>query len=331
MPIAKNPILRFRIINACLSSKHKRYWTALELIEKLRSYDYDVKKRTLERDLALMRYDERLGYYAPIAYDPKKRAYYYTDFNFSIQSLLLSPEDLETLGNTSAMLQKFKGLGFVNAFQEIVDKLTRLIEHMRIPQRNDIIAFEDNGYNKGRDHFDDILRLISGCTVASIRYQKFNRQETDEHIFHPYFLKEYRQRWYVLGYSETRRNTITLALDRIVSVTDTTLPFQENKELNPEKYFQHTLGVTTGQGPLEDIHLHFSPVMAPYIKTQYLHSTQHILSEDETGLTISLQLIVNPELMQELLRYCPHVTILKPASLKEKYILLLQEGIKNGK
>jgi predicted DNA-binding transcriptional regulator YafY len=48
-------------------------------------------------------------------------------------------------------------------------------------------------------------------------------------------------------------------------------------------------------------------------------------------LVISLRLIVNFELLQELLSYCPHVKVIQPLSLKEKLNELLRKGLEvNG-
>jgi predicted DNA-binding transcriptional regulator YafY len=139
-------------------------------------------------------------------------------------------------------------------------------------------------------------------------------------------MKEFRNRWYVLGYSEARHFIITLALDRIIKLKEANTAFKENKKLKPKEYFKHTLGITLGKGPVEDIELWFSPTMAPYIKTQHLHHTQKTIHEDKHGLTINLKLIPNPELLQLLLSYCGNVKVLAPVSLKEKY----REDISKG-
>jgi predicted DNA-binding transcriptional regulator YafY len=120
----------------------------------------------------------------------------------------------------------------------------------------------------------------------------------------------------VLGFSEARHTIITLGLDRIVKIATTTVDFKENKTLKPKQYFEHTLGITLGNGPVEEIELWFSPIMAPYIKTQHLHHSQKTVSDDEKGLVISLKLIANPELTQLILSYGAEVRVVKPMSLE---------------
>jgi hypothetical protein len=91
--------------------------------------------------------------------------------------------------------------------------------------------------------------------------------------------------------------------------------FKENKTLKPKEYFQHTLGVTLGNGAVEEVELWFSPALAPYIKTQHPHHTQKTLRDEATGLVITLKLIPNPELTQLILGYGADVKVLKPVGL----------------
>jgi hypothetical protein len=102
-----------------------------------------------------------------------------------------------------------------------------------------------------------------------LTYKKFNAAP-DIHTFHPYFLKEYKNRWYVRGYSETIHFYPTLGLDRIEKIEPASVTFKENKKPNPDAYFNHTIGITLGKGAPQEVRLHFTPMQVNYIKTQYL-------------------------------------------------------------
>ncbi|MFM8832722.1 MAG: helix-turn-helix transcriptional regulator, partial [Cytophagales bacterium] len=264
------PYLRYRIIHSCLSSKQHRYWSLQQLVDRLEVHDLAVDKRSVERDLEAMRHDERLGYHAPIAYDRKEKGYHYTNPQFSIDQLPLTEEDLEALSLAANILHQYKGAKVVQQFEGMVDKLSQRVQHLRQPHGK-LIAFEKTPYYKGQLFFDAMVKAITARQVLAITYQKFNLSEPHEHIFHPYFLKEYLGRWYVLGHSEARGHLITLGLERIEKMTPLALPFKENKNLKPKEYFQHTLGITLGTGPVEDVELWFSKTLAPYLKTQHIH------------------------------------------------------------
>jgi predicted DNA-binding transcriptional regulator YafY len=326
MATNKNALIRYRIIDSCLTSKHKKHWSIPEFIEKIAEQDTMVEKRTIEQDLQAMRNDERLNFNAPIAYCHINRGYYYTDPNYTIGTVPLTNDDFDLLTLAINILQQYMGTPIAAQFKGVVDKLGKVLSHLKRPDKHNIIDFEGSPFYKGHDFFEPVYQAADKKQPVHITYKKFDDAEEREHVFHPYFMKEFRNRWYVLGYSEARHFIITLALDRIIKLKEANIAFKENKKLKPKEYFKHTLGITLGKGPVEDIELWFSPTMAPYIKTQHLHHTQKTVREDNDGLTINLKLIPNPELLQLLLSYCGNVKVLAPVSLKEKY----KEEIKKG-
>jgi predicted DNA-binding transcriptional regulator YafY len=250
-------------------------------------------------------------------YSKKEKAFHYSDADFSIDRVPLSEEDFQALTLAADVLHQYKGARVVQQFEGLLDRLGRVVNHLKQPVNNKLIAFENMPYYKGREYFDALVDAVTLKRPLAIRYKKFNREEVRTHVFHPYFLKEYHGRWYVLGYSEAREAIIVLALDRIEKVDLAPVSFRENKDLKPKEYFQHTLGVTLGTGPVEDIELWFSPYIAPYLKTQHIHHSQYTVRADDEGLVIALRLIPNPELTQLILSYGADVKVLKPLALKE--------------
>ena len=328
MGAGKNPYLRYRIIHSCLSSKSQRYWSIMQLMDKLAGHDLIVEKRSVEYDLEAMRHDERLGYRAPIAYSRKEKGYHYTDPDFNIDHLPLTEEDLLALTAATNILQQYKGLQLVQQVEGVVDKLSKVVSHLSRPTDQKIMAFESVPFYKGHQYVEVVLQAITETQPLCVTYHKFADPQPDEHIFHPYFLKEYLGRWYVLGYSEARKNIITLGLDRIEKTEPAAVVFKQNKTLKPAEYFQHTLGITLGKGPVEEIELWFSPAQAPYIKTQHVHHTQKTVKEDATGLVITVQLIPNPELIQLLMGYGAEVKVLRPRALQQAIVRVLEKAMK---
>lgn len=331
---AKNPYHRFQIINACFTNRQKRYWTKLELIDKLLEHDLIISERALKLDLQAMRYDERLGFMAPIVYCPKERAYYYSDPNYSINQFDLTHEQLDAFSSIVDMMQAFRGAQFIQEFEGALDKIVRSVDDIkrqRLKQGRSVIEVERAPYYKGMEHFDPIKQAIDNQQCLRISYRKFTSAQADEHVFHPYLLKEYKGRWYVLGHSDSRNQVITLGFDRIESVRNEPMAYKENDTIKPYTYFKNTLGVTHTAAAPEEIVLWFSPSQSPYIKTQSLHETQTVLKDDDDGLVISLKLIINYELLSLLMSNCPHVAVLKPTHLAEKFEELLQKGLEESR
>ena len=92
----KSPLIRYKIINRCLRSPVKRMWPTEDILQKFEEHDVPVNKRTLKRDIQDMRYDERLGFKAPINYCRRNQAYFYGRESYSIH-LDFGPRELEAL------------------------------------------------------------------------------------------------------------------------------------------------------------------------------------------------------------------------------------------
>ncbi len=321
MPLSKNALTRYQLINECFTNPRKRYWSIEEIIEKAESRDIQMARRTLEQDLHDMRDDARLNYHAPIAYSKKNNGHHYKDANYSIEKLPLSADEIETFELMVESFNRFKGAEVLNQGEGMFDKLGKVagqLKHKKTKLGYSPILFERIPYNNGMEHFDALYQAIIKQNPLLICYKKFDNAKAKEHTFHPYLLKEYKFRWYLLGYNQKSKNKLLLALDRIESVAAVKIPFIPYKGKEPEKYFDNTIGVTIKDSGVKEIQLWFSHAQGNYIKTQQLHETRQIISDTSDGLIVTLQLIINYELLQTLLAFGPEMKVLEPTSLKEE-------------
>ena len=330
MPLIKNAVARYLLINECLTNARKRYWTLEEINNLAEDRDLRVTKRMLEMDIQAMRYDERLKYHAPIVYCKRNKGFYYADTDYSIDKLPLTPKDIEMFEVMVESFQRFKGTQVLSPVEGMFDKLGKVVAQLKpgkTKTQQPIVAFEKIPYAKGIEHFDVLYQAISKQTPLMIDYKRFEKDARKSHVFHPYLLKEYKFRWYVLGYSESRRAKLILALDRIENITVKKIPFKPYKGNDVQQYFDHTLGVTINNSGVKHIKLWFSVLQGNYIKTQHLHASQQIISDDENGLVVTLQLIPNYELLQILLAFGPECKVLEPVSLQMQLKEMLRKSM----
>jgi predicted DNA-binding transcriptional regulator YafY len=324
----KTPFVRYKIINACLTSKTKPFPSLRDIKAALAKHDIVVSTRSLESDLEAMRFDKSLGFHAPIQFNRKFRGYHYSDPDYTIEKLPLSHEELEAFELIVDSFKRFRGANILNEVVGMFDKLDQVVHQLKNKKGHaPTVDFEDVPYSKGIEHFDRLYKAIQQKQPLIIKYQKFDKQLVTSHLFHPYLLKEYRFRWYVLGFSETRNNKVVLALDRIDSITQTKKLFKPFKGTNLQQYFSNTIGVTINNSGVKEIKLRFSPSQGNYIKTQYLHSSQEIISDTKEGLIIILRLIPNYELLQTLLAFGPEVEVLEPKSLRTELKDMLAKSL----
>lgn len=219
----KGAIVRYRAIDRCLRSKHGKYD-----IEELRAacadalYDafsehMSVSRRQIYDDLNHM--ESNAGYRAEIEHyrDGKKMYYRYTDPNFSIEKVPVTPEEMDQLKETILMLNRFKGMPHFEWMEEILSKLEDKF-HLKGAE-DSVIGFEQNLDLKGLENITPLFGAIVNKQVLNIRYKSFKKNKPITCEVHPYFLKQYNNRWFLFGWN-TEFNAITnFALDRIEAVS----------------------------------------------------------------------------------------------------------------
>lgn len=317
MPVNRNALIRYRTIDKCLQNR-RRKWTIESLIKACNDalYEYEgidkgVSLRTIRLDLNAMRSD-KLGYNAPIIVTDKKY-YSYDDAGYSIANIPLTTQDLNILQEVSHLLRQFKGFSHFNEVNEMVNKLEDKI-HSEQHQRSPVIDFEKNELLAGIGWLDVLYKAIISQTTVQLTYQSFKARQASDIIFFPYLLKEFRNRWFILGMKKQGKEINTFALDRIQNILlVANEPFRYHKQFDSQTYFSDIIGVTrhVADTPtcitfLAD-HYH-----APYIKTKPIHASQKIVEESKEGVTFSIDVIPNFELERELIGFGEGLKVLSP-------------------
>jgi len=318
----KNALIRYRVINRCLIDY--KICTKEQLIEACEDA-LDIRplgERTIDKDIYDMRNDNGLAYYAPIKYDKNQGGYYYEDPDYSIDNLPLKQDEIEALTFASSLLNQFRNTDLFNQFsgavQKIVDAVNIKKANIKLPQY-DFIDFERVPFVKGSEFLQPIIEAIKNKQVLLIQYQSFDRDSPVEHLIHPYLLKEYRNRWYVIGLHEKYREIRTFGLDRMVSIEPVQVPFID-KHFNAADYFKNTIGVISPQGSPPEIRIAVRKRQAQYLITQPLHESQEIIEEKDDEVLFRLKVHPTYELITILMGYGSELKILEPEGLKKEFI-----------
>ena len=323
MPANRNALIRYRTIDACLRNRQRR-WTLQDLMDACSEalYEYEgiekgVSRRTVQNDIQLMR-SEKLGYEAPIVVIEKKY-YTYSDPDYSITNLPLTDTDLDKLGEVVEILRQFKGFAHFQELSGMVQRLEDKVYTSRTRQPA-IIDLEKNENLQGLQHLEPLYQAILNQNTISVTYQSFKAPEPSTFLYYPYLLKEYNNRWFVLGNSPEREGLITLALDRLQAMEAMSLePFVPYEGTPLSEYFEHNLGVTVfTEAPIEEVRIRVVANQAPYIKTKPIHASQIILNETDTWVEFGYRLRLNYELEKTLLGFGEYITVLAPDHLRER-------------
>lgn len=323
MAINKNALIRYKTIDKCLQN-HYRTWSLEDLIaacsDALYQYegrDVNVSKRTVQMDIQMMRSD-KLGYNAPIeVYD--KRYYRYGDSDYSITDIPLNETDLSVLSETVDVLKQFKDFSL---FKEVGGIIQRLEDKIRFEKTNQhpIIHLDKNEQLKGLEHLEILYQSILKKVVLKIKYQSFNARQASVIPFHPYLLKEYNNRWFVVGRTKPQRPVSTLALDRIEKIlVDLKQPYLD-EDFNGDQYYKNTIGVTVfSEKHIHNVILKIDATNAPYVETKPLHHTQEIVKRtDDHSIIIRLRVNLNFELERLILGFGESAEVLGPRMLRKR-------------
>jgi predicted DNA-binding transcriptional regulator YafY len=330
MPKNKKAITRFLVIDRCIrSSKKYSFQMILEEVNKQLEEEgmEGIGRTQLYKDFNDLEFST---YKAPLERIKEGRTVYFTysDPDFSIRNQVMEEEDARQIKEALVVLSRFKGIPQFEWVHELIPRLEQSF-HLTSEER-EIISFETNEYLKGLELLGPLFQWISEKAILEIVYRPFQAEENLILLFEPHYLKQYNNRWYLLGFNQDHPEDIhNLPLDRMVSVSAKGGKYQEIYPELFEEFFDDIIGVTRLKGvECEKIKLKFPPSQAPYIKTKPLHGSQKVLQEDEEGLIIQLELIPNYELETLLLGFGEKVMILSPDTLRDKIKHRLGEALK---
>lgn len=320
MPTNKNALIRYKYLDKLLSDRH-HYYTIRDLTDKVNEMmerdelDVHVVKRTIEKDLMAI---QCAPFSAPIESVVKngRNIYRYSDSSFSIFSEELSGEERHLLNEVLSTLGQFEGLAHF-------EWLEKFKIGLGLEERKQIISFSNNPYLKNSNMLGTLFDYISNEVVICLSYHTFKDKTIRSIAFHPYMLKQYHDRWFLLGAADCDNKILTFALDRI----DEAEPLPEKKYIkcseNLSERFEDIVGVTFYEDrPVEHILCWVSDISKDYIDTKPIHGSytpikgdaEQILRSDypqlQDGLFFTLDCINNYELVRELCSYGKELIVL---------------------
>ena len=323
----KHALLRYRIIDKRLRNKYKPYPTIDDLMaaceEALYGSDMGdaISKSTIEKDLRAMREDDELAYHAPIKFSKREKGYFYEDPAYSIDDIPLNDDDLSAIQFAARTLYQFRDNDMFKQFRFAIDKIfnrMNISSEVKDEAIVNYVQFDQMETASGSEYLPTILSAIKEKLKLFIHYKAFGKDKASENLVHPYLLKEYKHRWYLICYHEAKGKIITYGLDRVVKLESKKEVYKALKDFDPSLFFKYSFGITQiDEEPIE-VELEFKGTQAEYIKSQPLHSSQKITKE--SPVVVKLKVTLTHELVEQILSYGANVKVIKPEKLKQLII-----------
>ncbi|MFZ4612102.1 MAG: helix-turn-helix transcriptional regulator, partial [Bacteroidia bacterium] len=234
MSTNKHAQIRYRALDKCFGNHSKRYYME-DLIKACNNAIEDaygvmdgVKKRQIFEDIKFMESEQGFSIKLDRIADGHKKYYRYNDKNFSILKKTISDNEVLQIKKVLHTLSKFKGLP---KFEWISETIARLDSGLGLSENeNNTIEFDQNFYLKGLEFISPIYEAIASQQTISINYKSFKFNQKQTFVVHPYFLKQYNNRWFMFGLNNLSKRIVNLALDRIVTVNNTKEKYLPNTE-----------------------------------------------------------------------------------------------------
>ena len=180
------------------------------------------------------------------------------------------------------------------------------------------ILFEE--IPSGQRFLTTIIEAMRDGLTVMLAYQSFNSDKPSTFEVHPYCVKVFKQRWYMLAYSPYYNELRIYALDRVFDVETTGTKFKLPKNFDAKEYFSDAFGIIIGNAcNVELVEVKVMGRQREYFRTLPLHSSQQEVETAEGFSVFTFRLRPTFDFQQELRRYGSEVEVLAPQWLRDEF------------
>jgi predicted DNA-binding transcriptional regulator YafY len=286
---AQGTIKRYQLILEKL--KFKAYPSFEEIQGYLHEQGFEISKRTLQRDIDAIRTEFSVS----VVFDRSRPGYY------------IDPDHSPGYGKLLKLIR--------------LQNETEMVEQS-LHEEHEFISFEHEDEWSNIKWVQPLLDALKHTKIVELHHFTFSREEPLLRRIQPYLLKEYQNRWYLLGINEDDEIR-SYGLDRVTNLVVTTDSFVPKKSFDPHGYYASVIGLNHNGSRCEEVMFSTDPLTAKYLKSLKWHSSQEVVSENKSAVVFKLYVQINFELKQKMLSYGSSIKVLAPknliADLKKEY------------
>ena len=180
-----------------------------------------------------------------------------------------------------------------------------------------------------REHLPVIIDALKQNHRIGFSYKSYTRSRpTDGIILEPYFVKIFKQLWYVIGLNVNDGLIKTYSLDRISRLNLLQETFTMPGDVNPSEFFRDCFGIITNKNSAKRIVLRVEPTQAKYFRALPLHPSQQEEVHDEYSV-FTYRMRITYDLKEEIMSHGASIEVLEPKELKTLIGTELEQALKN--
>lgn len=274
----------------------------LKMLEFLKGHDFTVSPRTFDRDLERIRCDFGLE----ILYDKQNNGYYINE---------------EESVKVSSFFKFLELVSVANVFSESLKDSNKILE---------FVSFDDSKSFKGLPNLKPILIAMREDRDLTFVHENFQHKTFKNYKITPLLLKEYENRWYVIGVPEGMQEIRTFGVDRLTSVrTEGLTSIQKHGYKHELAIFDTIIGLDYENKKPIPIRLLVNELHVNYMRNLPIHNSQVIHPVNEIGQHfVDFYLIPNYEFKTQVLKMGAEALVVSPAAFKKDIKLLLKATLK---
>jgi predicted DNA-binding transcriptional regulator YafY len=302
-----------------------RQWKVLKTIEAGRftstaqlGAEFGVTERTIRRDIEALQeagfpiYDELV--------DGKKVWRLVEGYKQKlVQSFTLS--ELAALHFSRNMLSFLRGAPFSQDLESAFGKIREALPQKSLPflgRIQDLFSARPDpwkDYSKKQDVINGLIDATLHQRQAQIAYFSFNSRRTKSYLVDPYRLVYYRGGLYLYARAHEYGEIRTFAVERIQKIEVLDSGFEVPADFSPSEYGRSAFGIFGGQP--QAVELRFAPEIAGYIRERNWHESQRLEDDPDGGVRLTMDVVPGFELQSWIKGFLPHVSVLRPPSLRD--------------
>ena len=179
------------------------------------------------------------------------------------------------------------------------------------------ILFEE--IPSSRKWLSPIVGAMKDGKAIEMTYQSYTRIEPNTFTAHPYCLKLFRQRWYLLARSGNHDHPRIYSLDRILNVEELDMPADIPDDFDAGECFSRYFGIILNQDiPIETVELKVDADQVMYFRSLPLHSSKTETETNEKYSVFQYRLAPTFDFKQEILSHGQSVEVLSPETLRNE-------------
>ncbi|HHV78325.1 MAG TPA: WYL domain-containing transcriptional regulator [Firmicutes bacterium] len=288
---------------------------------------FEVHPRTVERDI------ERLRdlFAAPVAYDPIRRGYYYTE-PFSLPAMRLKEGEAIALFLGQKILLQCKGTPFEQFVRQAMQKIRVFLPHeveINLERMVGAVSFHVEPLRgeevRVAEIYQALVQAIEERRTVEVNYFTASRGVTTRRRIDPYHLRFVDGAWYCIGYCHSRSSVRTFALDRMSALTVTQDRFEYPADFSLEEYLADAWVIE--RGVPRNVVIQFDTQEAPYIRGRQWHPSQKLEELPDGSLRMTLVIGGLGELKRWIMSFGPHAVVIDPEELRAEIVSDLRRAL----